>query len=98
MCFSIHPFHDNNTFQCCDSSIASSLPEKKTGVSENAYRKTEISQQDHIQELGMTIEWVSFSGRMVITAAMEEITVFLTQTIPTVKHDYQQYIYPWKEA
>lgn len=29
---------------------------KKTGVSENAYRKTEISQQDHIQELGMTIE------------------------------------------
>lgn len=27
MCFSIHPFHDN-TFQCCDSSIASSLPEK----------------------------------------------------------------------
>lgn len=84
MCFSIHPFHHRDSFQHRDSSIASSLTEKKPPrVCENAYCKTEVSEQDHSQELGMPIEWVSFSGLMIITAALEEITVFLTQNIPT---------------
>lgn len=83
VCFSIHPFHHRDSFQCFDSSIASSLIEKKPRVCENSYGKTEFSEQDHILESGMPIEWVSFSGLMIIIFVMEEITIFLTQNIPT---------------